>query len=112
VGFWDWLRLGRRPGDVQPTWEIHIEAGDVVVNTSRYPLTGVRSVRVVPLMGGQHHSGSHGWQVTLRRDDGDVLVGKAMPDWRPARDLAQRLCEATQLPLDELTQRLFSQVGQ
>jgi hypothetical protein len=112
VGFRDLLRLGRRPADVQPTWEVHTEAGEVVVvNAARYPLSGVRCVRVVPLTGGQHHSGSHGWQVALHRDDGDVLVDKAMPDWRPARDLAQRLCDATQLPLDELTQRLFSQVG-
>jgi hypothetical protein len=68
---------------------------------------------VVPLTGGQTHAGpSHGWQVTLRRDDGDVLVGKAVVDWRRARDLAEQLCQATELPLDELTQRLFSQVGQ
>ena len=72
----------------------------------------MRCVRVVPLTQGQQHAGGHGWQVTLRRDDGDVLVGKALPDWRPARELADQLCKAAELPLDELTQRLFSQVGQ
>jgi hypothetical protein len=115
------LRLGRRPADAQaaptPEWHAYREAGDVVVDdgrghTSRYPLLRVRSVRVVPLTGGQQHSGSHGWQVTLQHDDGDVLVDKPQADWRRARDLADKVCQATDLPLDELTQRLFSQVGQ
>ena len=93
------------------------EGGEVVVRDSqgkesRYPRSGARSVRVVPLTGGDHHSrAGAGWQVTLRRDDGDVLVGKPQADWRAARALAQQLCEQAQLPLDELTERLFSQVG-
>ena len=80
-------------------------------HTARYPLTFARSVRVVPLTGGQQHAGSHGWQVTLSGAEGDVLVGKPLSDWRSARDLADRLCQTTDLPLDELTERLFSQVG-
>ena len=110
MGFRDWFR--RRPAEV-PTWDVRTDGSEVVINASRYPLVGVRCVRVVPLTGGNPHGGSgRGWQVTLHRDDGDVLIDKAQQDWRPARELAQRLCDATELPLDELTQRLFSQVGQ
>jgi hypothetical protein len=67
----------------------------------------------VPLTGGNHHAGQRGggWQVTLSRSEGDVLVGSAMTDWRAARDLAQQLCDKTELPLDELTERMFSRVG-
>jgi hypothetical protein len=35
-----------------------------------------------------------------------------MQDWRPARDLARQVCEAAELPLHELTERMFSRVGQ
>ena len=122
MGIRDWLRLGRRAPGTEPapppTWQVYRESGDVVVDegggkSARYPMTFARSVRVVPLTGGQHHAGSgHGWQVTLSSGDGDVLVGKPLADWRQARDLAEKLCSATDLPLDELTQRLFSQVGQ
>jgi hypothetical protein len=35
-----------------------------------------------------------------------------MADWRLARDLAQLVCEQAALPLDELTQKMFSRVGQ
>jgi hypothetical protein len=122
LGIRDWLRLGRRgPGGEPappPTWHVAREAGEVVVDdgrgkSARYPVTFARSVRVVPLTGGQHHSGAgHGWQVTLSSADGDVLVGKPVADWRSARDLAEKLCTAADLPLDELTERLFSQVGQ
>jgi hypothetical protein len=73
----------------------------------------VRAVRIVPLTGGEHHvtRRSGGWQVSLQRPDGDLLVGEPLADWRAARELAQRVCEATGLQLDELTQRLFSRVG-
>jgi hypothetical protein len=50
--------------------------------------------------------------VALARADGDVLIGAAMADWRPARELARLLCDRTELPLDELTQKMFSRVGQ
>jgi hypothetical protein len=43
---------------------------------------------------------------------GDVLVGKPQSDWRPARELARLVCEQAGLPLDELTEKLFSRVGQ
>ena len=56
--------------------------------------------------------GSGGWQVALGRSDGDVLLGKPLADWQTARELARLVCEQTELPLDELTQRMFSRVGQ
>ena len=117
-------RLGRRPAEdglrPPPVWHLRTEAGEVVAedgrgNVHRCPLAGARRVRVVPLTRGNHHltaGPGSSWQVTLRRDDGDVLLGPAMFDWRAARALAQQVCEITGLPLDELTERLFSQVGQ
>jgi hypothetical protein len=77
-------------------------------------LAGARSVRVVPLTGGNPHGAARagGWQVALGHTAGDALVGKPMADWRSARELAQELCDKTGLPLDELTEKLFSQVGQ
>jgi hypothetical protein len=68
---------------------------------------------VVPLTGGQRHTDLRsGWQVALARVDGDVLVGKPMADWRSARDLANAICDKAGLPLDELTEKMFSRVGQ
>jgi hypothetical protein len=96
---------------------VRTEGGEVVVQDSqgkesRYPRSGARSVRVVPLTGGDHHSrAGAGWQVTLRRDDGDVLVGDPFADWRPARELADLVCARAGLALDELSARLFSRVG-
>ena len=81
--------------------------------TMRAPLSGARSVRVVPLTGGNHHRDSRGgWQVALSRTEGDVLVGKPVSDWRSARQLAQLVCDRSELPLDELTEKMFSRVGQ
>jgi hypothetical protein len=40
-----------------------------------------------------------------------VLVGQTLRDWQNARELADCMCKATQLPMDELTEKLFSQVG-
>ena len=80
---------------------------------NRVPLAGARTVRVVPLTGGDHHArAGAGWQVALARADGDVLLGKPMPDWQAARELAQQVCRTAELPLDELTEKLFSRVGQ
>jgi len=73
---------------------------------------GARGVRIVPLSGGNHHTPGAGWQVALARADGDVLLGKPLPEWQAARELARQVCELTKLPLDELTERLFSRVGQ
>ena len=80
---------------------------------NRVPLAGARTVRVVPLTGGDHHAGpGAGWQVALSRADGDVLLGKPMPDWQSARELASIVCDTARLPLDELTEKMFSRVGQ
>ncbi|HEX8966376.1 MAG TPA: hypothetical protein VF937_00755, partial [Chloroflexota bacterium] len=53
-----------------------------------------------------------GWQIALARADGDVLLGQPLSGWQTARELADQVCQATGLPLDELSQRLFSHVGQ
>jgi hypothetical protein len=108
VGIREWLGSRRA---APTTWQVHVDNGDVVIDGRRYPLAAAQSVRVVPLTGGTHHSGASGWQVTLERDDGDVLIGSAMPDWQPARALADQVCQASGLPLDELTARLFSRAG-
>jgi len=122
VGLFDWIgrRRGGRPGqtDQAAAWHVYLEGGEVVAEDGRgaahrAPLGGARSVRVVPLTGGDHHPRSGaGWQVTLARAHGDVLLGKPMSDWQAARDLAQRVCQTAELPLDELTEKLFSRVGQ
>jgi hypothetical protein len=99
-------------------WHVRREDGHVVAEDSRgrsyrFEIAGARSVRVVPLTGGNPHGGAgQGFQVAVRRDEGDVLIGAASLDWRAARELARQLCETAELPLDELTQRLFSRVGQ
>jgi hypothetical protein len=120
VGLFDWLG-GRERGNasgVQPAaWHVFREADEIVVEDGRgtpqrAPLRGARTVRVVPLTGGNHHQGPRaGWQVTLSNPAGDVLVGKAQGDWRSARELARQVCDLSKLPLDELTERMFSQVG-
>jgi hypothetical protein len=118
VGLFDWLGKGRRAPETPATWQVRKDGGDVVVEdgrgaSHRAALRGVRTVRVVPLTGGQQHAqAGTGWQVTLAHADGDVLVGKPLLDWRSARALAQQLCELTELPLDELTEKMFSRVGQ
>ena len=121
VGLFDWIgqrRRGTRAADSpRLAWHVYRDGGDVVAEDgrgaiNRVPLAGARAVRVVPLTGGDHHAGpGAGWQVTLARAEGDVLLGKPLADWRAARELARLLCEKTALPLDELTQRLFSRVG-
>jgi hypothetical protein len=94
-----------------------VEDGAVLVeheNGSAFghaPLEGVRSVRVVPLSRGSHHASASGWQVALARADGDVLLGQPLGDWRSAREVARMVCEQTKLPLDKLTEALFSRVG-
>jgi len=67
-------------------------------------------VRVVPLSAGSHHVQASGWQVALARGDGDVLLGPPLASWQSARELARQVCSATRLPMDELTERLFSRV--
>ena len=119
MGLFDWLGRRRQSESVPPVaWHVYREAGDIVAEdgrgaTMRAALSGARSVRVVPLTGGNHHRDSRGgWQVALSRSEGDVLVGKPIADWRSARQLAQLVCESSELPLDELTEKMFSRVGQ
>jgi hypothetical protein len=119
VGLLDWLGRRRQSASVPVVeWHVYREAGEIVAEDGRgasvrVPLSAARSVRIVPLTGGNHHPASRaGWQVTLSRADGDVLVGKPLADWRSARQLAHLVCETSGLPLDELTEKMFSRVGQ
>ena len=97
---------------------MYVDGNDLIAeddrgNLHRAALGGARSVRVVPLTRGDHHARTGpGWQVTLAQADGDVLLGRPLSDWQAARDLARQVCEAAHLPLDELTQKMFSRVGQ
>lgn len=119
MGLFDWLSRGRGQNAQPIVWEVRREGEQVVVEDGRgaqhrVALNGARFVRVVPLSGVQSHvvAQTRGWQVTLSRPEGDVLVGPALSDWRSAIDLAHVLCERLDLPLDETTQRMFSRVGQ
>jgi hypothetical protein len=121
VGLFDWIGRARgRPADGADSnvaWHVYTEAGELVADNGRggryrANLSGARSVRVVPLTAGDHHAQSGpGWQVALALADGDALVGKPSRDWQSARELARLVCEATHLPLDEMTEKLFSRVG-
>ena len=100
-------------------WNVYREGHEIVAEDGRggvfrVSLDGARSVRIVPLTGGNQHTDARagGWQVALAHAGGDVLLGKPMADWRPARELARLVCARTELPLDELTERMFSRVGQ
>jgi hypothetical protein len=118
VGLFDWLSGRRRQPTPPVEWQVRRAAGQLVVDDGRgatieVPLSGARAVRIVALSGGQQHSALRsGWQVALAYADGDLAVGQPMADWRPARELARRVCEVAELPLDELTERMFSRVGQ
>jgi hypothetical protein len=117
VGLFDWLRRKGQPAPAL-VWRVYREGGEVVADDGRggsyrVAVSGARGVRIVPLTGGNPHGGAgQGYQVALQRAEGDAPVGKPMQDWRAARELARQLCETTELPLDELTERMFSQVGQ
>jgi hypothetical protein len=100
-------------------WNVYQEGHEIVAEDGRgglfrASLDGARSVRIVPLTGGNQHTDARagGWQVALAHAGGDVRLGKPMADWRPARELARLVCARTELPLDELTERMFSRVGQ
>ena len=112
----DWFRCS--PPPVAPDgWRVRVEDDSLVIENQRgdvfahTALRGARSVRVVPLTGGTHHASASGWQIALRCADGDVLVGQPLGDWQIARDLARQVCQETRLPMDELTEALFSRVG-
>jgi hypothetical protein len=97
-------------------WHVYREGADIVADagggkTYRASLVGAHSVRVVPLTGANPHGPSGGYQVAMAYEDGDAPVGQPTGDWRAARELAKQLCEATELPLDEMTERMFSRVG-
>jgi hypothetical protein len=121
VGAFDWLKrkkAGPQPSAPStPVWSAYREGSELVADDSRgsvvrVPLASARSVRVVPMAGGNHHRGAGaGYQVAVACAQGDVPVGKPMADWRLARDLADKVCAAAELPLDELTQKMFSRVG-
>lgn len=119
MGVFDWLKRQRPGAPAAVTWHVYRESDDVVADdgrggTYRVALARARSVRIVPLTGGNPHSNQAmgGYQVAVQRADGDVPVGKPTQDWRAARDLARQVCETASLPLDELTERMFSRVGQ
>jgi hypothetical protein len=114
----DFLRP-RRPGvsSGEVTWQVRADGDLLLIDSSsggtifHARFEGARAVRVVPLSRGSHHLSAGGWQVTLARGDGDVLLGPPLASWQSARELARQVCGATHLPLDELTERLFSRVG-
>jgi hypothetical protein len=116
VGLFDWLRRKREPPPPL-VWQVRRENSAVVVEDGRggvfrADLWGARSVRVIPNARGEVHGApAAGWQVALDHGDGDAPIGPLLRDWQPARELAQKLCEVTELPLHELTERMFSQVG-
>jgi hypothetical protein len=119
VGLFDWLSGRRRGGQVDHapiSWHVYRDGDDVVAEdgrggVARAACSGARSVRLVPLSSGNHHTTPSGWQVALSRAEGDVLLGKPLADWRDARALVTLVCEKAELPLDDLTERLFSRVG-
>ncbi len=119
MALFDWLKRSDRQASPTVVWNVYREGSEVVAEDGRGGVfrasrDGARSVRIVPLTGGNHHtqrSGS-GWQVAIAHASGDVPLGKPMADWRMARELARQLCARAELPLDELTEKMFSRVGQ
>ncbi len=71
-----------------------------------------RTIRVVPLGAGHYTPNAprgEGWQVAVHRDDGDILVGPPIADGQAALTFARRLGEFAELPLDELSERMFAE---
>jgi hypothetical protein len=119
VALFDWLKRSGRQAAPPIVWNVYREGGELIAEDGRggvfrTSLRGARSVRIVPLTGGNHHTDARGggWQVALAHSGGDVLLGKPLADWRAARELARLVCARTELPLDELTEKMFSRVGQ
>jgi hypothetical protein len=113
VGLFDWLR--RKPPE-PVVWRIYLDGGDLVADngkaTFKVPRARARAVRIVPPGGHQQGAGgTPGYQVAVACVDSDIPVGKPTLDWRPARELADQLCTTAELPLDELTERMFSRIG-
>ena len=114
----DWMRRPRPdPDQDDATWEVRVDGDLLLIESSRgdivfhASIAGARCVRVVPLSRGSHHVSASGWQVALARGDGDILLGKPLSSWQRARDLARTVSEKAGLPMDELTERLFSRIG-
>ena len=126
MGLFDWLggnrrsdRPGGSSGAAPIVWRVARDGDLLAVEDGRgavyrVPLAEARSVRVVQARAFDPHVVAQrgGWQVTLARPEGDVLVGAAQADWRAAWDLARLVCDRATLPMDELNQRMFSRVGQ
>ena len=110
MGLFD--RFKRKP-EPPLTWHVYREGQDLVAEDGRggvfrVALVRAESVRIVPMTGGNPHAGATGgYQVALRGANGDAPIGKPTQDWRAARELARQVCEQAELPLDELTERLF-----
>jgi len=110
VGLFD--RFKRKP-EPPVVWHVYREGNDLVADdgrggTFRVPLGRAQSVRIVPMTGGNPHAGATGgYQVAVRGANGDAPIGKPTSDWRAARDLARQVCEQGELPMDELTERMF-----
>ena len=112
MGVFDWLKRQQGPGP--EAWDVRREGAEVVVfdgkQEQRVPTDGAQCVRVVPLAAGPGHgapSGS-GWQVAVRTRQGDLPLGRQIQDGHQARAFARRVCDASGLPLDEMSERLFS----
>jgi hypothetical protein len=119
VAPFDFLRGSRAsPRQDDGDWQVRVDGGLLLIESSHGEtifhanFEGARWVRVVPLSGGSHHVHASGWQVTLSRGEGDVLLGPPLASWQSARELARNVCGATHLPMDELTERLFSRVSE
>jgi hypothetical protein len=119
MGPLDWLRRLRMPPPDPSVWDVRHEGERIVVADGKREYTFTPgagwTIRVVPLGVGPGHGRSHagsGWQVAAHNALGDVPIGRPLADWRAARDFANRLSAASGLAVDELTERLFSQVGQ
>jgi len=110
VGLFD--RFKRKP-EPPVVWHVYREGNDLIADdgkggTFRVALVRAESVRIVPMTGGNPHAGAAGgYQVAVRSANGDAPIGKPSQDWRLAHDLARQVCEQAELPLDELTQRMF-----
>ena len=110
MGLFD--RFKRRPPEPL-TFHVFRDGDDVVCEssrgkTSRAPLARARSVRIVPLLAGNPHAATGGYQVALTYAGGDMPLGEAAQDWRIAYDLARQVCVAADLELDDMTARMFT----
>jgi hypothetical protein len=116
VALFGWLKkVGPRPPDPS-AWEIRRESVRMVVSDGKkefaFEPNRESTVRLVPLgAGGAHGTASGaGWQVAVHSSLGDVPIGPPLADWRAAFTFARRLCTTAGISLDEMTERMFSQL--